>query len=178
MRYVALLRGINVGGHIVKMDRLRVLFEELGLNNVETFIASGNVIFDAPAKATAPLERRIEAHLHEALGYAVATHVRPLAAMADVATNHPFQGATEEGHALYVGFVAETITRESAKQLETVQTPIDFFHANDRELYWLCHKTISETKVSYKSLEKVIGMQATFRNVNTVRRLAAKSKPA
>jgi len=46
-RYVALLRGINLGGHTVKMDRLKKLFEELGLKNVETFIASGNVIFES-----------------------------------------------------------------------------------------------------------------------------------
>ena len=65
-RYVAFLRAINVGGHTVKMERLRELFAELGLANVETFIASGNVIFDAPSGDAGALERQIEQHLHAA----------------------------------------------------------------------------------------------------------------
>lgn len=58
-RYIALLRAINVGGHTVKMDRLRTLFAQVGLANVETFIASGNVIFDTPIQDTRALEQRI-----------------------------------------------------------------------------------------------------------------------
>ena len=70
--YVALLRAINITGRTIKMDRLRALFAELGLANVATFIASGNVLFDADGAAEA-LETRIEAHLQDALGYEVAT---------------------------------------------------------------------------------------------------------
>jgi hypothetical protein len=74
-RHIAFLRAINVGGHTVKMDQLRTLFEELGLKDVETFIASGNVIFRSPAKS-ASLESKIERHLHRALGYEVDTFIR------------------------------------------------------------------------------------------------------
>ena len=59
-KYVAFLRAINVGGHLVKMDYLRTLFEALGFENVETFIASGNVIFDSKSKNTQALEKKIE----------------------------------------------------------------------------------------------------------------------
>lgn len=62
-RYVAFLRAINVGGHTVKMDNLRRLFEAMGFTNVEPFIASGNVIFDSTSKSTAALEKKIEAHM-------------------------------------------------------------------------------------------------------------------
>ncbi len=68
-KYVAFLRAINVGGHTVKMDYLRGLFEAIGSRNVETFIASGNVIFDSKSKNAPALERRIEKHLEETLGY-------------------------------------------------------------------------------------------------------------
>src|SRR6185369_8391120 len=61
-KYVAFLRAINVGGHVVKMDQLRALFEALGFANVETFIASGNVIFDSKSKNVAALERKIDRH--------------------------------------------------------------------------------------------------------------------
>src|SRR3954469_1096146 len=75
-RYIAFLRGINVGGHRVKMDRLRDLFTALGFSNVATFIASGNVIFEAPATDVTELEERIEAQLERSLGYEVEIFVR------------------------------------------------------------------------------------------------------
>jgi len=75
-KYVAFLRAINVGGHTVKMDHLRGLFEALSFSNVETFIASGNVIFDTKSKDQQTLERKIEKHLRETLGYAVTTFDR------------------------------------------------------------------------------------------------------
>ena len=74
--YIAFLRAINVGGRTVKMDRLRGLFEQVGYADVETFIASGNVIFRSPAEDTQALERQIEAHLAASLGYEVAAFVR------------------------------------------------------------------------------------------------------
>ncbi|MBK7317116.1 MAG: DUF1697 domain-containing protein [Anaerolineales bacterium] len=67
-RYFTFLRAINVGGHTVKMDVLRQLFESLGFSNVETFIASGNVIFEAKTADGKSLEKKIEKALKEALG--------------------------------------------------------------------------------------------------------------
>ena len=78
-KYVAFLRAISGGGHTVKMDYLRSLFESLGFSNVETFIASGNVIFDSTSKSTKALEKKIESYLLKTLGYEVVTlFVRPL----------------------------------------------------------------------------------------------------
>jgi uncharacterized protein (DUF1697 family) len=71
--HIAFLRAINIGGRTVKMDHLRSLFESLGYGEVETFIASGNVIFQSPDEDTRALEQQIEAHLRQALGYEVAT---------------------------------------------------------------------------------------------------------
>src|SRR5262249_14987025 len=106
-RYVALLRAINVGKRIVKMDRLRAEFEAIGFKNVETLIASGNVLFDSPSKSSAALEKRIEAHLFEALGYEVDTYVRTPTELADVCALRPFADSAEHAasNALYVGFV-------------------------------------------------------------------------
>ena len=89
-RHIAFLRAINVGGHTVKMDLLCRLFEELGLKDVETFIASGNVIFRSPAKS-ASLEVKVERHLRQALGYEVATFIRNEAEIAAVAAYRPFK---------------------------------------------------------------------------------------
>ena len=75
-RYVALLRAINVGGHVVKMEKLRALFDELAFKDVETVIASGNVLFSSGAPNAAALEEKIERHLKAALGYEVTTFIR------------------------------------------------------------------------------------------------------
>lgn len=96
--YVALLRAINITGRTIKMDRLRALFAELGLANVATFIASGNVLFDTGDAAEA-LETRIEAHLQDALGYEVATFLRTPAEITAVAAHRPF--AAEELEAAF-----------------------------------------------------------------------------
>ena len=91
-KYVAFLRAINVGGHTVKMDQLRSLFEALSFSNVQTFIASGNVIFDSKSKSTKALEKKIESHLQDALGYEVATFIRTTSELAVIADYKPFPG--------------------------------------------------------------------------------------
>ena len=91
IRYIAFLRAINVGGHTVKMENLRHLFESLDFSNVQTFIASGNVVFDAKEKSARSLEKKIEKRLREALGYDVATFIRTDAELAEIADYKPFR---------------------------------------------------------------------------------------
>ena len=105
-RYIAFLRAINVGGHTVKMDVLRQQFEALGFANVETFIASGNVIFETTAKNTRTLEKKIEQQLRAALGYEVATFIRTEAELAAIAQYQPFTTALlKTAQALNVAFL-------------------------------------------------------------------------
>src|ERR1700761_1452901 len=92
-RLIAFLRAINVGGHTVTMTRLRQEFEALGLKDVETFIASGNVIFSARQADTAALAKKIETHLRKALGYEVATFVRTCDEVAAIARYQAFPAA-------------------------------------------------------------------------------------
>jgi uncharacterized protein (DUF1697 family) len=175
-RYVALLRAINVGGHIVKMEHLRTLFESLGFANVTTFIASGNVIFDSPALDTHALEQQIERRLKEALGYHVATFIRSPAELAAIAQYQPFSAPEVDAgdSALYIVFLPAPPSDEARRKLITFCTEIDDFHHHEREIYWSCRTKMSESTFSGALLEKTIGMPATMRNVNTVRRLAAK----
>jgi len=75
-KYIAFLRAINVGGHTVKMDHLKSLFEKIGFINVETFIASGNVVFEAKSKSVDSMKKKIESDLYKQLGYQVAAFIR------------------------------------------------------------------------------------------------------
>jgi uncharacterized protein (DUF1697 family) len=173
-RYVAFLRAINVGGHTVKMDRLRALFEEMRFANVETFIASGNVLFDSSSKSTTAMEARIEGALEKALGYEVATFLRPLASLASVVESHPFDTFERDGHALSIGFLKDVLDADGRARLTALQTGYDEFHVHDRETYWLCHGKLSDSKVWGAPLDKALRTPVTFRNVTTVRKLAAK----
>jgi uncharacterized protein (DUF1697 family) len=175
-KYVAFLRAINVGGHTVKMDHLRHLFEALGLSNVETFIASGNVIFDSPSRSPKTLEKKIEQHLLEKLGYEVATFIRSTSELSAIGEYKPFPDAElkAEGNILYIGFLADEPDDEAKRQVLSLTTDADDFHLNKRELYWLCRKKISESEVSGAKLAKALGAQTTLRNSTTVKKIAAK----
>ncbi len=174
-KYIAFLRAINVGGHTVKMDYLRTLFEDLGFSYVETFIASGNVIFDSPAKNSRTIERKIEDYLQEKLGYAVATFIRRAAELATVAAYKPFSDAelNGEGHRLYIGFLQDKPTDEAIEKMMSMRTAVDEFHLNGREIYWLCRTSFSDSLFK-GNVEKILGSPVTLRNSTTVKKLAAK----
>ena len=174
-RHVAFLRAVNVGGHTVRMDRLRALFEELRFANVETFIASGNVLFDSTSTSTAAMEARIERHLGAALGYDVATFVRPLASLPAIVASHPFDTFERDAHSLTIGFLRNSLGPDRCRALAALETGYDEFHPNGRELYWLCHGRISDSKAWGSALDRALGEPATFRNVTTVRKLAARA---
>lgn len=171
-RYIAFLRAINVGGHTVKMDQLRGLFEALGFANVETFIASGNVIFDSPENDAAQLEERIEAHLKQSLGYEVAAFLRTPAEVAGAAAHEPF--ARTDGDALYVTFLRAAPDADAAGRLAALETDDDRLAVHARELYWWTRGRLSDSRVTGAQMEKAMRQPGTSRNLTTVRKLAAK----
>jgi uncharacterized protein (DUF1697 family) len=174
-RYVALLRAINVGGHVVKMDQLRRLFEKAGFAGAETFIASGNVIFDTGAKHSAGVEKKIEMVLRGALGYDVPTFLRTDAEIAGVAAHPPFPPLKmHEARALNIGFLKAPLNAAATRALMAFTSDIDDFHTHRREIYWLCRTGQSDSNFSNVKLEKAIGALCTFRSISTVTKLATK----
>ena len=175
-KYVALLRAINVGGHNVKMDRLRAVFSDMGFTRVESFIASGNIIFDTRTKRGTALERKIESGLVAALGYNVATFIRTPSELKAVAEYTPFEPAEmdRDGNLLYVGFCRAPATTEAQERVSAMSTEIDAFHFHGSELYWLRRTAIGASKCSGARIEMALGSPLTTRNANTVRNLAAK----
>lgn len=160
----------------MKMEQLRRAFEELGFSNVETFIASGNVIFDSNSKSTGALERKIEDHLKQTFGYPVATFIRSVPDLAKIAAHKPFDDSelTREGNTLYIGFLANPPDDAAKRKLLSLATELDDLRLHEREVYWLCRTTFRESSLSGAVLEKALGTATTLRNVNTVKRLASK----
>jgi uncharacterized protein (DUF1697 family) len=179
VRYVAFLRGINVGGHRVKMERLRELFAELGFEGAETFIASGNVIFRAPGGEPAGIEAKVEAHLGRALGYAVDTFLRTADELASVVAARPFaeEEAGAPGHSLYVAFLRGPLAGEAERALLAFRTEVDELHVRGRELHWLCRGKMTDSKIEWRKLERAIAMSTTVRNMTMLRKLAALYPP-
>jgi uncharacterized protein (DUF1697 family) len=173
-RTIAFLRAINVGGHTVRMQALRAHFEALGLANVETFIASGNVIFESRARDVAALARRIEAHLHAQLGFEVHTFLRSEAELAAIAGHAPFTPALcEQAGFLGVGFLSTAPDATTTRAVHALRTDSDELEVHGREVWWLCRGRQSDSTLSNAVFEKTLKQRSTVRNITTVRKLAA-----
>jgi uncharacterized protein (DUF1697 family) len=178
MRLIAFLRAVNVGGRVVKMDRLRALFEDEGFANVETFIASGNVVFDTPSKPGPSLERAIETMLRESLGFEVATFLRTADELCAVVEHQPFSAAAvKQSVAFNVAFLRQAPEAKSVKAVLGLTSAIDDFHVRGRELYWLSRARQGESKISNAVFEKMLGQPSTMRGISTIRKMAERHGP-
>jgi uncharacterized protein (DUF1697 family) len=179
-RYAAFLRGINVGGHNVKSDQLKQIFGGMGLHDVSTFIASGNVVFTTDGGADedrASLERRIEASLKDALGYEAATFLRTDQELAEIAELDAFPDISrKEGDGTFILFLRDAPPANVRKAVEALSNEHDVFRVHGSNLYWLRRGSLLDATVSDKALAQALGTRTemTNRNMNTIRRMAAK----
>jgi len=173
---IAFLRAVNVGGRVMKMDRLRAIFEDEGFSAVETFIASGNVIFDlAAAKKTVALEQTIETMLKNVLRYDVAAFVRTAAEVRAAAGHQPFSpAALKRSVAFNVAFLRHAPDANAAEAIRALTSRTDDFDIRGRELYWLSTIRQGESKMSNAVFEKTLGQPSTMRGISTIRKIAEK----
>jgi len=175
-KYIALLRAINVGGHTVKMDYLKKLFEQMGLEKVETFIASGNVIFETKSKNVESIKKKLETELERFLSYRVATFIRTTNELKEISEYKPFKESdlNDAQNFLYIGFLDNQPDKDSLKKVLALSDKANEFHFHNKELYWLCRKNFSDSGITGKTLEKALGMETTIRNSTTIRKVATK----
>jgi len=173
--YIALLRAVNVGNNMLKMERLRALWTELGFQNVRTYVQSGNVVFQAKG-AAASWQAKAIAKLAGETRLPVAVLFRTPAELHRVLAGNPF--LKEKGidlARLHVSFLSEKPSAEAWKKLSAIDPGADRFHRADREIYLYCPVGYGTSKLSNARLEKVLGVTATTRNWNTVSKLCAMS---
>ena len=156
------------------MDRLREIFESLGLADVETFIASGNVIFRSRSGKPDVLETKIEQQLRKSLGFDVSTLIRSTSEVAAIVALDPFPGSATPISTLYVGLLKSAPDGDARQRVMALGTPTDELYVDGRELYWLCHTKSMSSIVTVGRLEKSAMKAATFRNISTLRKLAEK----
>jgi uncharacterized protein (DUF1697 family) len=174
-RYVAFLRGMNLGGRRIKNEELRRHFEEIGLEEVTTFRASGNVIFAAPKREESKLAARVEAELGERLGYEVPVFLRSDEEVAAVAAQEPFdpQAVEKSKGKLQVSFLKEKPSAAARKKVLAMAMEEDLLALEGRELYWLPSGGLLESALDLKAIEKLLGAD-TRRTMGTVEQIAAK----
>jgi uncharacterized protein (DUF1697 family) len=173
-QYVALLAGINLGKRRIRMDALRALFEAMGHRQVQTVLASGNVILDSRIRSVTKLETAIECKLHSALGYAVTTCLRMPAELQAVVDDSPFPVSenTDSACSIQVQFFREALPASKAARVRKIRTPTDAFAVIGRELYWRVTGRLSDSEVWASPEMKALALPAgTMRNMNTVVKL-------
>jgi uncharacterized protein (DUF1697 family) len=164
-RYVGFLRAINTPPRHVKMVRLIEVFESLGFDRVTTFIASGNVVFDAEDDSS--MAERIESALHAELGFEVPAFLRSTAEVIDVAGADPFPDADE----VEVSFLKSEPEPADARALEETAAGVDRLAVIGREVYWGHSGPRSGSKHTETRVVRTLGMMTTQRSMRTVRRL-------
>ena len=171
-KYVAFLRAINVGGHtIIKMTDLKQMFESLSLENVQTYIQSGNVIFESAEDDTASLEAQIESQVEKATGYKTKLFVRTLRDVQSIAHNSPFTAKADE--TVHIGFLKEKPDKKHQEVLLSFRSDADDFAVKGLEVYNLRHDR-EKSIFSNNFIEKVLKIPATTRNMTVIKKIGEK----
>lgn len=175
--YIALLRGINVGGHSVKMEYLRGLFGEMGFAHVRSYIQTGNVFFESSETDKHTLRATIERHLRAALGYEVATCVRTLTEMEELLSLDPFKGiAVTPEIRLAVTFLAEPVTVTLPVPYLTPDGAFELIGMTPTELFVVWHLQDGRPGTSYGLLEKRVSVPGTTRFWHTTAKILSAAK--
>ncbi len=173
MKYVAFLRAINVGGNaIIKMADLKKMFEAAGLENVQTYIQSGNVIFESEEGADS-LAKQIERLLEKTARYKIEVFVRTIREVQSIAEKSPF--GVKDGEMVYVTFLNTKPGKQSQQALLNHKSDADDFAFKGREVYSL-RRDREKSVFSNNFLEKILKMPATSRNLTTITKIVEKYK--
>jgi uncharacterized protein (DUF1697 family) len=174
-RYVAFLRGMNVGGHRVSSDELRSLFAGLGFENVASFRTSGNVIFEAGRLDEEQLAAHVEKGLAKELGYEVPVFARTSREVQAIAAYQPFDQKLIEVSAgkLQVTLLAKKPAKKARADVLELSNDEDRLVIHGRELYWLPSGGILDSALDLKAITMLLG-QSTTRTKGTIDLIAAK----
>jgi uncharacterized protein (DUF1697 family) len=166
--YIAMLRGVNVGGNPLKMDWLRAACEEIGLRDVKTYVQSGNIVFTSRLRAAAIAEM-LKATVDAQTRLPVSVVIRSAAELAKIVAGNPFLKQDDVDVAkLHVTFLDKVPAKLPLERLDAMAGSRDQYRLAGREIYLHCPINYGETKLSNTAIEKVLGVGATTRNWKTV----------
>jgi len=169
-KYISLLRGINVSGQkSIRMAELKSLYEGLGLLNVQTYVQSGNILFESSEVDALKLAAQIEGQIERTYGYRVAVFMRNRVDLQRIAQNNPFlTKRNEDPVKLHVTFLYSMPLASKLDQLAPPKGESDEFFVGGQEIYLFCPNGYGRTRLSNTFFEKKLDVPATTRNWNTV----------
>jgi len=173
-KYISILRGINVGGSKkILMADLKSLFEKLEFLNIQTYIQSGNVIFDSAQKRTnAILEQKIQKAISETFGFDVPVIIRTVEELTESIANNPFWKEKDADiDRLHLTFLKELPSKEKLDKLKTLTFGPDRFEIIGKNAFIFCSAGYSDSKLTNQFFENKLGTSATTRNWKTVIKL-------
>ena len=172
--HVALLRGINVGGkNKLPMSELVSLFEQSGCTDVKTYIASGNVIFNATAAVARTLPAKIAQRIAKDHGLRVPVILRTARELAAAAEKNPYVSRGDHSHVL---FLADKPTRAAVATLDPNRSPGDEFTVIGRDVFLYCPNGVGVTKLTNEYFDRKLATTSTGRNFRTVLKLVELSR--
>jgi uncharacterized protein (DUF1697 family) len=170
--YVALLRGVNVGGHLVPMEKLRKTLERAGYRNVRTILASGNAVFEAEREGLSSLTRKLESALSNTFGFSIPVLLRTKGEIKHLVESEPFKGIEithETG--LYVTFLSDVPARGGSAKLS--KKDLKIVSVTDGAVCSVVRRSRPGATVDFMSqLEREFGKNITTRNWNTIEKIA------
>ena len=171
--FISMLRGINVSGQKkISMNELRDLYETLNLTNVQTYVQSGNVVFDSAERNASVLVRQIEEQIEQTFGYSVPVLLRTSDDFRRVTSSNPFLGDRNEDPAkLYVTFLYEPLADPQLSNLKAPDGIKDKFAIGEQEIFLFCPDGYGRTKLNNNFFEQKLKVTATTRNWKTVNAL-------
>jgi uncharacterized protein (DUF1697 family) len=170
---ISLLRGVNVGGHNkIKMQSLRALYESLDLQDAQTYVQSGNVVFRTKERDLGRLSKRIEDGIEERFGFRPDVIVRTSSELRDVIARNPFvKRRAMDPSKLLVTFLATEPSPEARDKVLNIDTHPEELHVDGRELYIYFPNGMARPKLSWMAIVKMLKTTGTGRNWNTVSKL-------
>ena len=168
--YISMLRGINVSGQKkIRMAELKSLYESLSLTKVETYVQSGNVVFDSKEQDAIKLRDSIESQIETAFGFSVPVLIRTGDEFKRIIESHPFAG--EEAVRVLVTFLYDRPENSKLEDLSHYKDKVDQFVIGEREIFLYCPGGYGKTKLSNAFFERKLDVIATTRNWKSVNAL-------
>jgi uncharacterized protein (DUF1697 family) len=173
VRYIALLRGVNVGGkNMIKMETLREMVASLGFSNVKTYVNSGNVAFDAKKASDTTIAKKIRDAIEKELGMDISVMVRSTDEIKEIIAKNPYDGQFENDKYLHIFFLNEELSKENRDRLLENNSDVEFIAVEGRTIYYMLKISILDSVLGKGFIDKKLKIPSTARNWRTVNKVA------
>jgi uncharacterized protein (DUF1697 family) len=173
VRYIALLRGVNVGGkNMIKMETLREMVASLGFSNVKTYVNSGNVAFDAKKASDTTIAKKIHDAIDKELGMDISVMVRSADEIKKIISKNPYDGQFENDKYLHIFFLNDELSKEDRDRLLANNSDVEFISIDGRIIYYMLKISILDSVLGKGFIDKKLKIPSTARNWRTVNKVA------